>query len=170
MSQRSIARIARDHAVYLPQASLPRPAARSHAEPIEKSPEHKPAPRPRPKAAPSSPQARRGAETTPRGLLGALCPAAVLLCALGLTFVGLVHGLFFMLQRTLLGGTLLILLREHVGLQSYGTLRKRIGLVTGHWSDHALLSLYLLAMFFATAIVATLLAWGASLLIGVLLG
>jgi len=70
----------------------------------------------------------------------------------------------------LLGGTLLILLREHVGLQSYGTLRKRIGLVTGHWSDHALLSLYLLAMFFATAIVATLLAWGASLLIGVLLG
>jgi len=121
MAQRSIIQ---KHAVYTPRPLLERPAARSHAKPMDATPLAAPA-RPanrtratltgassarktrvpvrarfaRPVTAGRARRPRRG----PGDALGALWPVALLLCALSLAFVGLVLGLSALLQQTLRG-------------------------------------------------------------------
>ncbi len=196
MAQRSVIQ---KHAVYTPRPLLERPAARSHAKPMDATPV----------AAPSRPANRARATFTgassvrkiglpvrerfarpvaagrarrprrpPGDALGALWPAALLLCALSLAFVGLVLGLSALLQQALrgeaeraafpllAGGIMLVLLRGQVGIERYRTLRRSLGFNGGRRGNHALALLYMLTFFFATAIVATLLACGAALLIG----
>jgi len=113
--------------------------------------------------------------------LAVLSPAAVLLCVLTLAFASLVLGLSALLGQTLrgevergaflllAGGTVLVLLRGQVSVDRYWSLRRRLKLVSGHWTDHALSVLYALALFFAVVIVSTLLAAGGALLVGGLL-
>ncbi len=91
---------------------------------------------------------------------------------------GLVLGLSALLQQALrgeaeraafpllAGGIMLVLLRGQVGIERYRTLRRSLGFNGGRRGNHALALLYMLTFFFATAIVATLLACGAALLIG----
>jgi len=182
MSEKSIAR---NHATYLPRTPLARPAARSHATPTE----YPVAPKPVIRNVRNQAHARPVA-TTPgmtrvsvRGLalaLEALCPGAVLVFALSNAFVALVLGFSGLLQHTLharigvsifpllIGGIFLILARSQINIDSYWTLRKRVGLMTGHWTDHALTALYLVVLFFATAVIATLLATGAAAVVSVI--
>ncbi len=192
MSQRSVVP---KHAVYAPRPPLERPASRSHARPTS-APEPKlaeqgratPVIRPRTRkdagltvrVRATHPALRKPA-TARRRLsvaLDALWPAAILMCALGLAFVGLVLGLSALLRQTLhtdaeraafpllAGGLTLVLLRGQVSVERYWGLRRRLKLAGDRWTDHALALCYMLAAFFAVAIVATLLACGAALLIG----
>jgi len=204
MSQRSVAP---KHAVYMPRPPLERPAARTHARPLGMTRplkravqgEATSAVRTRSRKVGSPIRVRAAHRVTARPIiaqpvagrstparrqwgaaLGVLCPAAILLCALSLSFAGIVLGLAALLGQTLreeaergsflllAGGTVLVLLRGQVGVDRYGSLRRRLGLVSGHWTDHALGVLYALAFFFAVAIVSTLLAAGAALIIGAL--
>ena len=170
----------RSHATYLPRPPAPRRilAPRPHATPAEQPPPRAAVPR-RPVRSVVPPRGRRKAATRHgAALLEALCPGAILVCALGSTFVGLLLGLstavrYALQQRLdgaifplLLGGTILILLRGQISAESYWGLRRRLGLVTGHWSDHAFTLLYSIALFLGVAIISTLLAWAGAMLIG----
>jgi len=196
MAQRSVIQ---KHAVYAPRPLLERPAARSHAKPMDATPEAAPA-RPVRRARTMSAGASRARKaglpigarfarpfTTITGRRsrqrpglapGALSPAALLLCAFAIAFAGLVLGLSVLLQQTLrgeaeraafpllAGGAMLVLLRGQVGVEQYRRLRRGLGLAGHRRNNHALVLLYMLTFFFATAIIATLLACGAALLIG----
>lgn len=192
MSHRSVIQ---KHAVYMPRPLLERPAARSHAKPMDTAPEATPA-RPvtraratftgvagaRKIAQPAGVRFTRpvafGRSRRSWGKDVALYPAALLLCALVLAFSGLVFGLSALLQQTLrgeaaraafpllAGGIMLVLLRGQVGIERYRQVRRSLGLSGYRRGGHALALLYMLAFFFATAIIATLLACGAALLIG----
>ncbi len=179
MSQMPQKSLARNHATYLPRTPLARPAARSHATPTEYPVPPKPVVRTvrsqahaRPVAA--TPGMTRDLVKRLALALEALCPGAVLVFALSNAFVALVLGLSGLFQHTLharigagmfpllIGGIFLILARNQINWASYWTLRKRVGLMTGHWTDHALTALYLAVLFFATAVIATLFATGAT--------
>lgn len=195
MTQRSVIH---KHAVYAPRPLLERPAVRSHAKPMDATPEAapaKPVRRARTMSAGASRARKAGfpigarvaqpftaiKDRRPRQRLGlapgALWPAALLLCAFALTFAGLVVGLSALLQQALrgeaeraafpllAGGMMLILLRGKIGVKQYWQLRRSLGLAGHRHNNHALVLLYVLAFFFATAIIATLLACGAALLI-----
>ncbi len=182
MSQMSQKSLVRNHATYLPRTPLARPAARSHATPTEQPVTPKLIARTvrgqthaRPVAA--TPGLTRASVRRLALALEALCPGAVLVFALSNAFVALILGLSGLLQHTLharigasmfpllIGGIFLILARSQINLDSYWTLRKRVGLMTGHWTDHALTALYLVVLFFATAVIATLFATGAAALV-----
>ena len=198
MAQRSVIQ---KHAVYAPRPLLERPAARSHAKPMDAEPEAapaKPVRRPRTISVGASrahkaalPIGARVAQpfTTIRdrrlrqrpGLApGVLWPAVLLLCVSAIAFAGLIVGLSALLQQALrgeaeraafpllAGGMTLILLRGKIGVKQYWQLRRSLGLAGHRRNNHALVLLYMVAFFFATAIVATLLACGAALLIGAL--
>ena len=196
MAQRSVIQ---KHAVYAPRPLLQRPAVRSHAKPMDATPEAapaKPVRRTRTMSTGASRAHKAGLplgarfarpftaikDRRPRQRLGlapgALWPAALLLCAFALAFAGLVVGLSALLQQALrgeaeraafpllAGGMMLILLRGNIGVKQYWQLRRGLGLAGHRRNNHTLVLLYVLTFFFATAIVATLLACGAALLIG----
>jgi len=163
MAQKSVLR---QHAMYVPRPPLPRSVARSHARAVEARP-----------AARRAAHAPASALPSRRATRQAVLAGAILVCVLSCMFAGLTLGLSALIQPALhdrigqsafpllLGGAILILARGQVNLDSYWRLRQRAGLVSGHWTDHALTALYLLVFFLGLATVAALLAGGGALLI-----